>query len=556
MLTGMERKWHTRGSIALTGLLLFGLICLGHAAAPRLEKQWLFIFRDLNDPNEVERTIARFPQAAADGFNGIVLSYKVAPEKAAKLQQAARQYHLDLIAMVMGGAHNRNDYEGVLARDVLFVAHGQRAVFAPDNPTEVRNGDFESVSGNHFQGWQFQDDEGVTTFADHEVVHGGKTSLRMESIGKNQNNHCRIMQRIQLQPRRQYHVSVWVKTEGLVGVEPEVKVLATESNAAISFQTFHSEATQDWKHYDLCFNSFDNRQANLYLGTWSGTGGKLWWDDLQIEEMGLVNVLRRPGCPVTVRQENGQPCEEGRDYERIVDPLLHPWLAWHEPAPFKLTAGTRIQDGARLRVSYYHPIIVYEGVTCCLSEPRVLEDWRQEVKQADELFHPAGFLMSHDEMRVMNLCALCQSRHLTPGELLAANVHQAAQIIRDLRPDAEIWVWNDMFDPMHNAVDHYYAVNGTLAGSWKGLDKGIGIMNWHGGLKGKNCQFFADMGLRQILCGYYDSDEDGSAIAQWLQNTAHVPGVIGAMYTTWEDKYNAMDAWAAKAWGGKAASLP
>jgi hypothetical protein len=29
-------------------------------------------------------------------------------------------------------------------------------------------------------------------------------------------------------------------------------------------------------------------------------------------------------------------------------------------------------------------------------------------------------LMSHDEMRVMNQCALCQSRHLTPGELLAS----------------------------------------------------------------------------------------------------------------------------------------
>lgn len=173
---------------------------------------------------------------------------------------------------------------------------------------------------------------------------------------------------------------------------------------------------------------------------------------------------------------------------------------------------------------------------------------------ADKLFHPAAFLMSHDETRVMNQCALCQSRHLTPGELLANNVHEAAQIIRDLRPDAEIWVWSDMFDPMHNAVDHCYAVNGTLAGSWKGLDKGIGIVNWPGGLKGKNCKFFADLGLRQILSGYYDSDENGSGIAQWLENTMEAPRIVGAMSTTREDKYGAMDAWAAKAWGGKAAN--
>jgi hypothetical protein len=215
-----------------------------------------------------------------------------------------------------------------------------------------------------------------------------------------------------------------------------------------------------------------------------------------------------------------------------------------------LAAGSRIKDGARFRVSYYHPIIVYEDrINFCLSEPKIFEDWEAEVKRADELYHPAAFFMSHDEIRVANQCALCQSKHMTAGELLAWNVRKAAAIIRKVRPDAEIWVWSDMFDPMHNAVDHYYAVNGTLAGSWKGLDKDVGIVNWHGGLKGKNCPFFADMGLRQILSGYYDSDEDGTAITEWLANTKDVSGIVGAMYTTWEDKYGAMQIWAQKAWG-------
>jgi hypothetical protein len=537
-------KYNHRACVIVIGLALFGLVFVTHASAARLEKRWLFVWRNMSDPNEVERVIARFPQAAADGFNGVAFSYNVALEKAARLREAAKQYHLDLIAIVMGNAHDRNDAEGVLVSNALFVAHGRRAVFVPDNPAEVVNGDFEDVSGNHFKGWKFQDDEGVTTFADHAITHGGKTSLRMENFDRNQFQHCRIFQPIQLQPHRQYHISCWVKTDGLVSVEPEVKVLAPGANSAISFQTFHVAATQDWTRYDLCFNSFDYREGLLYLGSWSGKSGRLWWDDLRIEEMGLVNVLRRPGCPVTVRGPDGQLFEEGRDYEAIVDPLLNPWQAWHEPSTIKLTAATRIKDGTRLRVSYYHPIIVYEDrVTSCVSEPKILDDWRKEVRQADELFHPAAFIMSQDEMRVMNQCALCQSRHLTPGELLAANVHDTAQIIRDLRPDAEIWVWSDMFDPMHNAVDHYYAVNGTLAGSWKGLDPGIGILNWNGGLKGKNCKFFSDLGLRQILCGYYDSDEDGSAMTQWLRNTAEVPGIAGVMYTTWEDKYNAMDAW-------------
>lgn len=522
------------------------------APASRLQKRWLFVWRDLSNAEEVERMIARFPRAASAGYNGVAFSYNIAPSKAAKLRQAAQQNGLALVAIVMGGAHDRNWAEGVLVKDALFVAHDAAATLQPDNPTHVLNGDFEGVANNHFSGWTMQDDEGVTTFADHETVHGGMTSLRMESIGKNQFSHCRLAQPLKLQPHRQYRISFWVKTDRLSPADAEVKVLTADAQQAISFQSFRVAGTQDWKHYDLVFNSLTNQAGQLYLGSWSGKSGKLWWDDLRMEEVGLVNVLRRAGCPVTVRGEDGAAFEEERDFKRIVDPLLNPWRAWHEPAPIKLTGNSRIRDGARLRVSYYHPIIVYEDrVTSCLSEPKIFEDWRQELKHADELFHPAAYLMSHDELRVMNQCALCQSKHLTPGELLAWNVKQAAQIIRDVRPDAEIWVWSDMFDPLHNAVEHFYAVNGPLTNSWKGLDRGIGIVNWHGGLKGKNCKFFADLGLRQILSGYYDGDEEGAAIAEWLGNTEGTPGIIGVMYTTWEDKYDAMGAWARRAWGTK-----
>jgi hypothetical protein len=555
----VHRRSIQRGLLAMSvGALLCALSC----TVPRstagqtgtqsdLQKRWLFVWRDMSDPKEVDRMIARFPRAKADGYNGVVFSHNIAPEKAPELRQAAEANGLDLVAIVMGGSRDRNYMEGVLVKDALFVVQGGRATLAQDNPTQVVNGDFEDVTGNHFNGWQFQDDEGVTTFADHEVVHSGKTSLRMESIGKNQYRHCRIMQRLKLQPHRQYHISCWVKTENLSPADPEVKVLSPDTSASVNFQTFHAQRTQDWTHYDLVFNSFDYTDAGLYVGSWWGKDGKLWWDDLTIDEIGLVNVLRRPGCPVTVRGENGTTYEEESDYERIVDPQLHPWIAYHEQPPIKLTPNSRIQEGERLRVSYYHPIIVYEDrLTSCLSEPKIFADWREEVIRANDLLHPAAFFMSHDELRVMNQCALCQSKGMTPGELLAWNVHEAAQIIRDVRPDAEIWVWSDMFDPMHNAKDSFYAVNGSLTGSWKGLDPGIGIVNWHGGLMGKNCRFFADLGLRQILSGYYDGDEDGAAIAQWLDNTRDIPNIVGAMYTTWEDRYDAMDVWAQKAWGG------
>lgn len=518
--------------------------------ATALQKRWLFVWRDMSDPQEVDRMIARFPAARAAGYNGVAFSYNIPAAKKADLTRAAQANQLDLIAIVMGGVHDRNYMEGVLVQDALFVAGKGQADLQPDNPTRVLNSGFEEVKGDHFAGWTLQDDEGVTTFADHQVVHGGKTSLRMENVGKNQYRHCRLAQPLKLAPHRQYHISCWVKSENLSPADPEIKVLTADSEHAISFQTFRTQSTQDWTRCDLIFNSLDHQEAMLYLGSWGGQDGKFWWDDLSIEEIGLVNVLRRPGCPVSVHAEDGTVYEEGRDFAPIADPQLHPWRGYHEAPPIQLTPGTRIREGERLRVSFYHSLIVYEDrVTHCLSEPKVFADWRAEVQQADSLFHPAAFFMSHDELRVVNQCALCRSKGLTPGQLLAWNVHQSAQIIRELRPDAEIWVWSDMFDPQHNAVDQYYAVNGSLRGSWEGLDPGIGIVNWHGGLMGKNCQFFADLGMKQILSGYYDADEDGTAIAQWLANTRQVPGIVGAMYTTWEDRYGAMEVWARKAWG-------
>ena len=543
----------------IAALLCAALACLAATAsnlkaqatqANRMQKRWFFVWRDMSDPKEVDRLIARLPAAHAAGYNGVAFSYNVPAAKAPELREAAKKNGIALVAIVMGGNRDKNYAEGLLSKDALFTAANGQLQFVPDNPTKLNNADFESARGDHMNGWGFQDDEGVTTFSDHQVVHGGTASLRMESFGKNQYQHTRIAQPIKLQPQRQYHISVWVKTQDLVGAVPEVKVLSGKDGTSVSFQSFHCERTQDWKKYDLCFNSMNCTDANIYLGTWSGKSGKMWWDDLKVEEMALVNVLRRPGCPLTVRAEDGTVYTEGKDYAKVVDYNLHPWIAYHDPAVIRTMEGSRIKEGQKLRVSWYHPIICYEDrITSCISEEKIFDDWKLEIQEADKLLHPAAFLMSHDEMRTMNQCALCQSKKMTAGELLAWNVHRAAAIIRTARPDAEIWVWNDMFDPMHNAIDQYYAVNGTLAGSWKGLDKDVGIVNWHGGLNGKNCPFFANLGLKQILSGYYDGDEDGSGIAGWITATRGVNGIVGAMYTTWEDKYDALTPWAKKAWG-------
>src|SRR5262249_22439080 len=145
----------------------------------------------------------------------------------------------------------------------------------------------------------------------------------------------------------------------------------------------------------------------------------------------------------------------------------------------------------RLRVTWYHPVITHSAqVMCCLTEPKVYDLLRDQAKRVNELFHPQTFFLRHDEMRVANWCRACQATRETPGELLATNARRCVEIIRDVSPKARVVVWSDMFDPHHNAVDHYYLVNGTLEGSWKGLPPDVGIANWNGDKAGESLRFF------------------------------------------------------------------
>ena len=89
-----------------------------------------------------------------------------------------------------------------------------------------------------------------------------------------------------------------------------------------------------------------------------------------------------------------------------------------------------------------------------------------ELSQAED-----GSSCSHDEIRVANWCAPVPVARADARRSCWPTTSGAAAAIAE-GGDArtrEVVVWSDMFDPNHNAVDDYYLVNGTLAGSWEGL---------------------------------------------------------------------------------------
>ncbi len=200
---------------------------------------------------------------------------------------------------------------------------------------------------------------------------------------------------------------------------------------------------------------------------------------------------------------------------------------------------------------YFHTALIYEDqVMCCMAEPKVYEILRWQLAQVHKHVQPDGYFLQHDEIRVQGWDESCRRSGKTPGEQLAENVRKCTALVRKEDPGKPIYVWSDMFDPQHNAPEagRYYLVkgNGPWYGSWKGLDKDVVIVNWNSdpAKRTESLKHFASLGHRQILAGYYDGPV--GAIRGWLRDSREIPGISGAMYTTWQHQYRDLEAFAAQ----------
>jgi hypothetical protein len=263
----------------------------------------------------------------------------------------------------------------------------------------------------------------------------------------------------------------------------------------------------------------------------------VWLDNLQLEETGLKNILRRAGTPIRIRNERtGATYEEGRDFEPVVDPNLD--FRWDQPGPsIRLTENSRIRSSDRLRVNYYHGMRIYGSqVVICMAEPKVYELWAAAIGAIEKHLAPKKYVLSMDEVRIANRCETCRSRKLSPAALVGDSVTRLYKMIRERNPKAEVWVWSDMFDPNHNARNNYYLVEGDYTGSWNYLPKDMGILCWYYQRRRLSLDHFSKVGFRTMAGAYYDAD-DLQNPKDWLDALDETPGAAGIMYTTWENKY-------------------
>ncbi|MGP8268861.1 MAG: hypothetical protein ACLQLH_02240 [Terracidiphilus sp.] len=569
---------------SITLLTLIGMVIALSAVAPAQQKKiypdrWVYANGNFKSDKDLEAMIEIIHTAAEHGFNGMVLSgmdhiSMYSPEELARLSKMKEVADANRIEIIPAGfgtgyggailSNDKNLAEGLLVKDALFVAKGGSAQFVAESPTKLVNGDFEEHQGNRFSGFKLQDEPGKKTFVDSTVTHSGKASLRLENFGETTTEEtaetggappevigmkdpapkgvARVAEEIRVTPNRCYRVSAWVKTEG---VEPaslfSIKSFTPDGRDLSPFEPPAPSPTSGWRKVTTSFNSWYTDKIELTFGVFEGVKGKVWVDDVKVEEVGLMNVIRRDGAPLTVRDEKtGTVYTEGLDFAPVSDPNLD--FQWTHPMPtIQLLPGGRIHDGTRLRVSYYHGVTIYNDQTpICPSAPKVHEIWKQQFPLLERYLAPKRYFIATDEVRALNRDESCLRRKKAAAAILGNNIQWLYDQVHAVNPKAQVLVWSDMFDPNHNSVKQYYFVDGSYENTWTYLPKDIGIVCWYFEKRRASLDFFSSRGFKTYAAAYYDAStlaETEKNAKGWMDAMDTAPGAEGIMYTTWGSNY-------------------
>jgi len=534
-------------------LLLFSFVGTP-CKAKQYPYRWVFVDNWLHKESDVEDIKSIANTASEHGLNGIVfwggldrlsLRPKSYLRRLEEVKQICEKHNLEIIPQVfsagMGGSilsHNKNLAAGLPVNDALFVVENGKAHLVPDHPVKIVNGGFEQYYGNRFNGYSLHDKPGQVSFADKELFNSGSASLRFENFGKYRYGHARVMQKVKVHPHRCYKLSCWFKTENLKpGGSLKIQVYSPDGRA-IHKWTPAIPSTADWQNITTGFNSLEYSEVKIYVGLQHGKSGKFWVDDLAIKEVGLLNVLRRPGTPVTVKSdETGLVYEEGKDFATIKDTKLN-FRFDHEPPAIKVLPTSRIKNGERLRVSYYHGMRTVKkwqaGV--CMSEPEIYEIWAEQAKLIHKHLAPNKYMLSMDEIRTGGSCQACKNRNMTMAQILGDCITRQVRIIREVNPKAEVFIWSDMLDPEHHAHEKYCLVEGSFTDSWKYIPKDLIMLCWYYKKRNESLRFFSSRGFRTMASACCDRGTLDVAKG-WLKALEHTPKSCGIMYTTWKSDY-------------------
>jgi hypothetical protein len=532
----ITEKEHTMKKLLLS-MTLFA-VTLSFAA--EYEDCWFYASRSLNNDQHVVELKELLETAAKSHYNGMLLACGLdtygkwdAARKArlAEVKRLCDANKIELIPIIWSIGYgtmlgyDRNLVAGLPCIDVPYVVKGDTATIVQEEIAPLPNGNFEEYEGHAFKinGWI--DAPGKRSFVDTDVKAEGKASIRLENFAEDKHGHARVCMLVKLKKNRQYMVSCKIKTEDFVGSNSvKIQLYTLKGDSYCAYEPA-IEPTQDWKEYKTYFSSGDKEESRLYLGTWGAKAGKVWIDDVKLEEMGVTNIIRRPGCPLTVKvADSDRVLVEGQDYEPV--PAAKQLLPANPEPPLvlKLTPAANLKDDTKLLISYYHPVRYGRWqFTTCMSEQKVYDLFRQSAREIKEAINPKKWFLSMDEIRAGGTCAACVARNTDMAHILADCIIKQRQFIKEVAPDATIYIWSDM-------------LKGSFEGVWNMIPKDIVISCWYHLKRDISMPFFENLGFKTQGAAYYDVDTLDTS-REWLETCNKTKNCTGIMYTSWRNKY-------------------
>jgi hypothetical protein len=549
------------------GLLVIGFTGQAILASTSIDL-WYLHHCYLNSDDAVDKSEDLINKAVAAGYTGAVIwdsnlnlmgGPEWNPDNAGRLKEVmkyAQKKHLKTVVEVAPFGWSNDALTGNPSMSEAQRVVGAQFQVTPDGHTfklksslpPLVNGDFSSSE----TGWFAMHDPNIAVVPN---AYQGRPAVTIT----NPTGNARLRQQVTVHPWHQYHLSLHYKATGsqvggvMVNVYDAINVDKVRSIAYLGRQ-------DSWKDLDYLFNSADSPEVAIYMGVWGAAKGAIQFADVRLEETALVWVAHREGAPFKL-YDPADPSKvyvPGVDYNEPVDPQMLASRyafhnAYHGPPTFTLPAGTHLKPGQIVAADYYavNPIPGQNQVAMCMTDPGVFK-WLSKNAESVRKITPAesGVLLEYDEILQANSCASCRAKNMTAGELLAWNFAETFGIYRQTLPDSPIWVWNDMFDPYHNAHDHVMLVEGSFAGSWKGLPPEVGILNWNLDALKTSLAWFSGLNPDQpvphpqIIAGFYDRGDGATEARREVAEAAGVPNVRGLMYTTWNDDYSKLKAFA------------
>ena len=212
--------------------------------------------------------------------------------------------------------------------------------------------------------------------------------------------------------------------------------------------------------------------------------------------------------------------------------------AIEEVAPANAGRDLALREGEEAVVDVDVPVeVVHASTPICFTHPGRADYYRRSAEAVKRVLDPKKWFLYCDEIRAGGLCPRCRASGKTAAQLIAEDVKLQCDAIRAVCPDAKIYSWSDMFDPNHNAREHYFAMASSLTGIWDLIPKDLVICCWKEGRGEKSSVgFFERLGFRTQVALYYDHD-DFLSTRRGLDAAAACPNCRGVVFATWRYNY-------------------